>query len=64
MKSNSYLFLFDGDTLCFIAIFSEDANKDIKDTAWFRHRNNDISGDISSLLIGNEQMYALYELTK
>ena len=55
---------FDGDALVFIGIFSEDANKDIKENAWFRYRNNDISGDISSLLIGNEQMYALYELTK
>jgi len=50
--------------MTFIGIFSNEANSDVKENAWFRHQNVDMSGDSSSLLIGNEQMYSLYELTK
>jgi hypothetical protein len=55
---------FDGDALVYIGIFSEEGNRDVLEKSWFRYRNNDVGGNIGALLVGNEQMYALFELTK
>jgi DNA-directed RNA polymerase beta' subunit len=54
----------DGDTISMIGVYNTEANKAIKEKAWFRIRHLDVASDGGALLQGNECLYGLYVLTK
>ena len=56
--------MYDGDQLNIIPIFSNEGNSAIKKNGWYRHNNIDANGSSTALFIGNEEMFAMYLLTK